>query len=127
MGNSLVNPNVIPLLQGLKPYLGNNGQVLTDGVLSLVQLMTSQHGQEAIHTMSKVIAGPNKSDKIMTVNTVGGSVTVSLNLAFTLFLILILLILSGNLLALDFTGGCVDPVETGQEEHAEPVPEGTLV
>lgn len=136
MGNNLVSPNVVPLLQGLKPYLGNSGQTLAESVVSLLQLLTSPQGQEAVHTMSKVIGGSGKSDKTFTINTVGGGTTgFSLNLAFTLFLILILLILSGNLLALDFTGTLdpIDPVDSGAgdtatpDENVAPVPEGTLI
>lgn len=95
-----INPNVVPLLQGLKPYLGIRGQSLADGVASVVNLLGSQHGQEALHTMSKMFSTTGDGDKIVTIDTAAGPITLSLNLAFVLFLILILLILSGNLLAL---------------------------
>lgn len=95
-----VNPNVIPLLQGLKPYLASNGQFVTDGILSLIQLLTSDHGKAAVSAVSKVFTTSGNGGKVVTVNTVAGPVTFSLNLVFVLFLILILLILSGNLLAL---------------------------
>lgn len=118
MSNVPINPNVVPLLQGVKPYLGLNGQVVTDGVLSLIQLLTSQPGKEAVYTMSKVFSAPGGGDSAVTVNTVTGPVTFSLNLAFTLFLILILLLLSGNLLALNpgmFGGNTgADPEQSGK-------------
>lgn len=100
MSHIPVNPNIIPLLQGLKPYLAHNGQVVTDGILSLLQLLSSEHGKEAVATMGKVFTPSGSDGKAVTINTVAGPVTFSLNLVFVLFLILILLILSGNLLAL---------------------------
>lgn len=109
-----VNPNVVPLLHGLKPYLAKDGQVVTEGILSVLQLLASQQGKDAVATMSKIFTESGSSGKAITVNTVNGPVTFSLNLAFVLFLILILLILSGNLLALSpgFFGGA-DPVGYG--------------
>ncbi len=95
-----INTNVIPLLQGLKPYLGTKGKIVSEGLSSLVNLLASEHGQEAVKTMSKALTVTGKGDKVFTVNTPGGPVSFSLGIAFTLFLILILLILSGSLLAL---------------------------
>lgn len=101
MNNVPFNPHIVPLLQGIRPYLGANGQVVSDGILSIIQLLASNPGQEAVRTMSRVFTPPGADDKTITVNTVGGPVTLSLNLVFVLFLILILLVLSGNLLALN--------------------------
>ncbi len=102
MNRLSVDPNVVPLLQGLKPFLSSRSQVITDGILSVVQLLTSQHGQEAIQAVSKIFAAADKRDKKPTVQETGdGHVISPVNMAFTLFLILILLILSGNLLALN--------------------------
>lgn len=95
-----VNPNVVPLLQGIKPFLAEEGKVVTEGILSVLHLLTSEHGKDAVATMSKIFTESGSSGKAITVNTVNGPVTFSLNLVFVLFLILILLILSGNLLAL---------------------------
>lgn len=100
MNHIPVNPNIVPLLQGLKPYLATDGQVVTDGILSLLQLISSEQGKDAVTTMSKVFTPSGSDGKAVTINTVAGPVTFSLNLVFVLFLILILLILSGNLLAL---------------------------
>ncbi|MFA5882190.1 MAG: hypothetical protein WC834_08335 [Eubacteriales bacterium] len=95
-----IDPKIVPLLQGLKPYLGSKGQVVSEGILGLIQVLTSQHGQEAIKSMSKIYSVPGSSgERMITVNTAAGPVTFSLNLVFVLFLILILLLLSGNLLA----------------------------
>lgn len=114
MSHIPVNPHIIPLLQGLKPYLANNGQVVTDGILSVLQLLSSDHGKEAVATMGKVFTPSGSDGKAVTINTVTGPVTFSLNLVFVLFLILILLILSGNLLAFSpgFLGGN-DPAPEG--------------
>lgn len=94
-----IDPKIVPLLQGLKPYLGSKGQVVSEGILGLIQVLTSQHGQEAVKSMSKIYSVPGSGERMITVNTAAGPVTFSLNLVFVLFLILILLLLSGNLLA----------------------------
>ena len=121
-----INPDIVPLLQGFRPYLGVKGQVVTDGLLSLIEVVTSNPGQEAVKTMSKALVTVGGEDKTITVNTAVGPLPLSLNLVFTLFLILILLILSGNLLAIN--PGNYDNSET----YEEPVPdnediEGTLI
>ncbi|MDT3700589.1 MAG: hypothetical protein RO469_14355 [Thermincola sp.] len=100
MSHIPVSPHLAPLLQGVKPYLASDGQVVTDGILSLLQLLTSESGQDAVATMSRMFTPSGSNGKSVTINTVAGPVTFSLNLVFVLFLILILLILSGNLLAL---------------------------
>ncbi len=94
-----IDSNIVPLLQGLKPYLGSKSQVITEGILSLIQVMTSHHGQEAVKSMSKLYSVSGLNDRMITVNTVAGPVALSVNMVFLLFLILILLLLSGNLLA----------------------------
>lgn len=118
-----INPNVVPLLQGFKPYLGTKGQVITDGVLSLISLVTSPTGEEAIRTMSRALTAIGGEEKTFTVRTTEGPVPLSLNLAFVLFLILILLILSGNLLAFSTISDAEtdDPLQTPTEM------EGTMV
>lgn len=120
MSDLPINQNVVPLLHGLKPYMGSGGQVLADGVISVIKLLASNHGQEAIGAMSRVFTAPGKGTKTITVNTGAGPVTFSLNMVFVLFLILILLLLSGNLLAFNpggYPGGLYQP----------PEPEGTSV
>jgi len=113
------NENIVPLLNGLKPYLSSKSKIVTDGILSLINVLGSHPGQEAIKAVSQVFTTSGKNDRVITVNTVSGPVTFSLGLAFTLFLILILLILSGNLLAI----GCgLQEAEQGVIE-VEPTPE----
>lgn len=120
MSQISVDPNLVPLLQGLKPYLSVKSQALADGISSFLQLLTSQHGKEAVSTMSKVFSTPGGSSKSVTINTVAGPVTFSFGLAFALFLILILLVLSGNLLALN-PGGFGD---AGRQQEQ---PSGAMV
>lgn len=95
-----IHPSVGPLLQGIKPYLGSSGQNLAEGVLSLINLMASHHGKHAVQSMSQVLSGSGKSGRVITIPTGSGEISFSLHSAFVLFLILILLILSGNLLAI---------------------------
>ena len=113
-----INPNVAPLIHGVKPYLGSSGQVLADGALSLIQLLTSQHGKDAIQTMSKVLSTPGKPDKVISIPTATGSIGISLGLAFALFLILILLILSGSLLTLTMNEEISNEMEDMPLENA---------
>ncbi len=82
-----VDPNVIPLLQGVKPYLGSKGQNLADSVLSFLRLISSQAGQETLKVFST-----SMNPEIGT----QADGAWSLNYAFTLFLILLLLVLSSN-------------------------------
>ncbi|WP_418790448.1 hypothetical protein [Phosphitispora sp. TUW77] len=99
MNSIPIDPNIGPLLQGFRPYFGAKGQVITDSLLSLLEVVSSNPGQEAVKTMSKALASFGSEEKIFTLKTATGTLSISLNLVFTLFLILILLILSGNLLA----------------------------
>ncbi len=99
MSLSPFNPHVVPLLQGVKPYLGTQGQSFTDGILSLINLLASQPGQQAIEAVSKLFLLPGRPGKEITVHTASGPITLNLSSAFTLFLILILLILSTNTLS----------------------------
>ncbi|HWI54964.1 MAG TPA: hypothetical protein VNT57_04690 [Desulfobacteria bacterium] len=117
-----INTNVVPLLHGLKPYLGTKGQLVTEGLTSLVNLLSSEHGQEAIRTMSRTLTATGKGDKVFTVNTPGGPVTFSLGIEFTLFLILILLILSGSFLAMGSGSYGGYPGSTVISEEAEEDP-----
>ncbi|WP_418791541.1 hypothetical protein [Phosphitispora sp. TUW77] len=98
MSNILFSPDLPPLIIGVKPYLPLKGQNLADGVLSLIELLSSMPAQEAAKKMSRLfqLAG-NRS---ITVDTSLGPITLALDSAFLLFLILILLILSGNLLSI---------------------------
>ncbi len=121
-----IDPNIVPLLQGFRPYLGEKGQVVTDGLVSLFDVVTSNSGQEAVKTMSRAFASFGGEGKTITLKTATGNLTLSLNLVFVLFLILILLILSGNLLALSHD---VDDNAESPEEYAADSgdSEGTLV
>ena len=121
-----IDPNIVPLLQGFRPYLGEKGQVVTDGLVSLFDVVTSNSGQEAVKTMSRALASIGGEGKTITLKTATGNLTLSLNLVFVLFLILILLILSGNLLALshDVNENAESPKEYAADSGD---PEGTLV
>lgn len=100
MSSIPINPNVVPLLQGLKPYLGANAQVVSDGVINLVKVLNSPHGQEAVQSLSKVITAPGRGERVFTVDTFAGPISFNLGMVFALFLILILLVLSASFLTL---------------------------
>ena len=106
MNNPLFNPDIVPLIQGLKPFLPDNAQYYADGVLRLIDLATSESAQEAAQNLSRMFLLPD--NKSITIQTAAGPLTLSLDSAFLLFLILILLILSGNLLTFD-TGASTAP------------------
>ncbi|MHB9094415.1 MAG: hypothetical protein ACYC21_07055 [Eubacteriales bacterium] len=107
MDNFLVKPELIPLLNGLKPYLGSKGQTLADSIMSVVQLLTSQAGQEAFENVAKMLPSfgikgvtvPNETNLDQTDNLSvegmamqgGGFGAFGGNFAFVLLLVLILL------------------------------------
>ncbi len=95
--NHIFGPNIVPLIQGVKPYLNTHLQTTADGVLSLINLLSSPPGQETVKAVSKLFSLPSKNTGI-TVYSVNGPVTLNINYAFVLFLILILLIFSGSFL-----------------------------
>lgn len=107
-----INPNVVPLLQGLKPYIGSNAQAISDSVINMVKLLTSHHGQEAVQSVTKVLTTPGKDERIFTVDTFAGPISFNLGMVFALFLILILLVLSASFLTLG-------PSLYGDDQQAE--------
>ncbi len=98
MSSTLFGPDLPPLIKGVKPYLPEKAQYLADGVLSLIELVTSRPAQEAAQKMNRLFQLPGQ--KSVTIDTSLGPITLSLDSAFLLFLILILLILSGNILTI---------------------------
>ncbi|KNZ70675.1 hypothetical protein Tfer_0353 [Thermincola ferriacetica] len=89
MSSSPLNPNLVPFLQGLKPFLGPKGQNLTDITLNLLKILSSQTTQETVQMLNEAV---NKN------SSAAQGVASPVDYAFTLFLILILLILSSNVL-----------------------------
>lgn len=100
MGGSSFHPNVGLLLEGLKPFMMQNKREMTEGILNVINLINSPDGQKTASEISKLFLLPTSPGSGIPVNTVGGPVTINLGTPFLLFLILILLILSGNLLAI---------------------------
>lgn len=97
MDNSVIKPELITLIQGIKPYLGNKGQIVSDGLLSVMQLVTSEQAQQTLQNLDRVLSTLGMDGKNVTISTASGRpVTFSLNSSFILFLIPILLLLSGN-------------------------------
>lgn len=90
----LFSPNVTPLLRGIKPYLPENGKKLINGTLSIIDMLTSSYGQNAVKNLTDLFlsAGP-KTDRDRQDQSLDPSLTTGLGIAFALFLVLILLIL----------------------------------
>gem|GEM_PF-5129637 len=99
MSHQPFNSNLVPLIQGIRPYLKAEYISVADGILSIMNLISSQQGQEAARAMSRMLHFDEKNNRTLLIETAAGPMTLNLPSAFTLFLILILLILSGNLLA----------------------------
>lgn len=97
MNNGLLSPDLLPLLKGLKPFLPHRGKQIADGVQSLVEMLTSGIGQSTLRTINDLAGSKSGANKSVTVNLGGVPITLNLGSAFTLFLILILLILATNL------------------------------
>lgn len=100
MGRSTFSPNVGVLLEGLKPFMVQNKREVAEGISGVINLINSEQGQQAVHDISKLFLLPASPGTGISVNTVEGSITLNLASPFLLFLILILLILSGNLLSI---------------------------
>ena len=96
MNLALSDPEILPLIHGLKPYLGVKGQVLSDSISSVLQLLSSQHGQQAVQTLNQVMSTWGQDGKMISFGTPLGEFSFSLNAVFILFLILVLLLLAGN-------------------------------
>lgn len=96
MGNLPIKAEDIQLLNGLKPYLGTKGQALTDRVLSMIQLLTSESIQQALEAMVRVMPSdgtnitPNKNSNGPAI-VEGAGAGVTFEPALILFLILVLL------------------------------------
>lgn len=94
MNNLPIDPNLLPLLDGVRPYLGLKAQNYADLFASMIKLLTSSSGQEVIATMSRMVAeGTSKTAAAGTAKNMGTQVFAP-NIAFSLFLILILLLFS---------------------------------
>lgn len=100
MNNLLVQPELVPLLQALKPYLGSKGQTVSDGVSNILKLVTSEPGREALNTLDNVLSTWGVDGKPISFNTPLGQVQFSMGSVFVLFLILVLILLAGKFPAL---------------------------
>ncbi len=97
MDTAVNKPELITLIQGIKPHLGDKGQAVSDGVLSVMSLISSEHGQQTLQNLDRVLSALGMDGKNVTISTASGRpVAFSLNSSFILILILILLLLSGN-------------------------------
>lgn len=92
MTNLPIDPNLLPLLDGVRPYLGAKAQGYTDMFKSMVKLLTSNSGREVITTMSRML---NPGQTVTAEGVLQGPVT-GMNFAFALFLILILLLFASG-------------------------------
>lgn len=112
MSNLPIDPNIMPLINGVKPYLGLKAQNYADMFASVIKLLTSNSGQEVITTMGRILA-PDTADSVSIETNKGlGALMVGPNIAFSLFLILILLIFATG--GLGWMGGfdAADEVST---------------
>ncbi len=91
--NSLpIDPNLMPLINGVKPYLGSKAKDYADMFTGMMKLLSSNSGREVITTMSRIMLPAD-------IKTAAGSTTQAIspqmyspNIAFSLFLVLVLLI-----------------------------------
>ena len=90
MNNLPVDPNLMPLIASVKPYLGPKAKSYADIFTGVMKLLTSSSGKEVITTMSKLMLPQNVSANSAAVGM--GNQMFGANIAFSLFLILVLLI-----------------------------------
>lgn len=100
MNNLPLDPHLIPLLNGVKPYLGAKSRNLADMFTGVVDLLTSNSGKEVISTMSQLLVP--KTVSAVHRNPVQSIAPQMFVPAFSLFLILILLIFATG--AMGWTG-----------------------
>lgn len=92
MSNLPIDPNLLPLLDGIRPYLGTKARNYSDMLSSMVKLLTSNSGREVITTMSRMLTpAPNVTAEAVQAAPIPGP-----NMAFSLFLILVLLLFASG-------------------------------
>jgi hypothetical protein len=94
MNNLPIDPNLLPLLDGVRPYLGSNAQNYADLFASMIKLLTSNSGQEVIATMGRMVKESTSNTTAADTAKNMGVQAIGPNIAFSLFLILILLLFS---------------------------------
>lgn len=94
--DNLVRPEIIPVIEGLKPYLGSGGKPLAEALISFFNAITSEPIKQAMQAVSNVL--PRKTKRITDVKVKTVSPTANFiqslfanNFSLILFLILILL------------------------------------
>lgn len=96
MNSLLANPETATLIQGLKPHLGQQGAVLADGMLAVINFATSSMGRDILKTITQISSTVNQQGKSFTVQTTDGPLNIALNLPFVMFLVFVLLMFSQN-------------------------------
>lgn len=89
-------PEMIPLLQSVKRYMGPKGMTLTDGLLKIIDFITSEPGEELLKTLGEISSLGGKQGKPVSVYTASRPMTINLNWSLILFLILILFVIPAN-------------------------------
>lgn len=84
--SEIIRPDLIPLIEGLKPYLGNNLGAMADTVLKVVRAVTSEPFKQSVQLVSEAVPKPVTSKAN---NTIQGFLMN--NFSLILFLILVLL------------------------------------
>jgi len=92
MSNLPIDPNLLPLVNGVRPYLGNKARNFADMYTGMIKLLTGNSGKEVLTTMSRILA-PRNAQALAEAKGAQAQMYTP-NIAFTLFLILILLILA---------------------------------
>lgn len=122
MKNLPIDPNLMPLINGVKPYLGTSARNYADMFSSTLKLLSSNSGREVITTMGRILA-PNVKGTVSTETNKGLSALLmgpGPSIAFSLFLILVLLIFAtGGLGWADLMDAADDEVNT-PDNQAEP-------
>lgn len=94
-GSAFASPEVTSLIQMLKPLMGTKGSAFADRMAKVLEFAASQQGKDLLRTLAPVSrAGGN--GKPITLHTPSGPLSIKLNSTLTIFLVLVLLVLSGK-------------------------------
>lgn len=89
------NREILPLLEALKPHMGDKGQGFLEAVLDMVKLLNSNSVQDIIKRFYKISPVLDRGNRVVTVNTQLGKMEFSSG-TFIIILAVVLLLFLNN-------------------------------
>jgi len=94
-GSAFTSPELTSLIPVLKPFLGAKGNAFSDRMAKVLELAASEQGKDLLRTLFPA-SRTRDNGKPITINSPSGLVPFKLNSTLTVFLVLVLLVLSGK-------------------------------